>query len=165
IWHMYRVLLLNTGAIDQAIKPAEVTKTMNKWTQNLLTTLILISVSVLSACGGGGGGGSTSSTPAPSSSSVISQSSVSSESSSESSSEESQSSSTSSSGNEVQQGVFVDSPVANVAYRTETQSGVTDEHGNYDFLAGETVTFFLGDLEFPSVLASVVVTPLDMASS
>ena len=37
--------------------------------------------------------------------------------------------------------------------------------GEYDYLEGETVTFFIGDLDFPSVAAASVVTPLDMAGT
>ena len=32
-------------------------------------------------------------------------------------------------------------------------------------MAGETVTFFIGALEFPPVLGAEVVTPLDMADT
>lgn len=62
-------------------------------------------------------------------------------------------------------GTFVDSPVINISYRTETQSGVTNSRGEFSYFPGETVTFFIGDLEFPSVLAAEVVTPLDMAGT
>ncbi|KZZ17134.1 hypothetical protein A3751_12655, partial [Oleiphilus sp. HI0080] len=62
-------------------------------------------------------------------------------------------------------GVFLDEAVANIGYRTETLEGVTDSQGQYDYVEGETVTFFIGDLEFPPVTASGVVTPLDMAGT
>ena len=62
-------------------------------------------------------------------------------------------------------GVFLDSPVENIGYRTETLEGVTSSQGEYEYLAGETVTFFIGDLEFPPVTASGVVTPLDIANT
>jgi len=62
-------------------------------------------------------------------------------------------------------GVFIDSPVINIGYRTATQNGDTNSRGEFKYLAGETVTFFIGDLEFPSVLAAEVVTPLDMADT
>ncbi|WP_153915592.1 hypothetical protein [Shewanella sp. TC10] len=63
------------------------------------------------------------------------------------------------------QGIFIDSAVIGIGYRTETQTGVTDEQGNYDYLEGETVTFFIGDLEFPATPASGVVTPFNIAAS
>ena len=62
-------------------------------------------------------------------------------------------------------GVFLDSPVANVDYKTETKSGVTDADGKYDYVAGETVTFSIGSLEFPPVAAAGTVTPLDIADT
>lgn len=60
-------------------------------------------------------------------------------------------------------GVFVDSPVKGISYRTETKEGTTNEHGEYDYVDGETVTFFINDLEFPPVLASGIITPMDMS--
>jgi hypothetical protein len=62
-------------------------------------------------------------------------------------------------------GVFVDSPVINIGYRTETENGVTNARGEFKYHPGETITFFIGDLEFPSVLAGERVTPLDMAET
>ena len=38
-------------------------------------------------------------------------------------------------------GVFSDSPVANVTYTTETQSGETNSDGEYQYLEGETGVF------------------------
>lgn len=62
-------------------------------------------------------------------------------------------------------GVFLDSAVISIGYRTESLSGVTGPNGEYEFLPGETVTFFIGDLEFPPSVAKGVVTPLDLAGS
>jgi len=62
-------------------------------------------------------------------------------------------------------GVFIDSPVINIGYRTATQNGDTNSRGEFKYLAGETVTFFIGALEFPPVLGAEVVTPLDMADT
>lgn len=64
-----------------------------------------------------------------------------------------------------QTGVFIDNYVINIGYRTETQEGVTNSQGEYSYLPGETVIFYIGDLEFPPVTASGVVTPLDIARS
>ncbi|MDB1126230.1 adhesin [Vibrio algarum] len=60
-------------------------------------------------------------------------------------------------------GVFVDSPVGGISYRTETKEGTTNELGEYDYVDGETVTFFINGLAFPPVLASGIVTPMDMS--
>ena len=62
-------------------------------------------------------------------------------------------------------GVFLDSPVINIGYRTETLEGVTNSLGEYEYLPGEIVTFFIGDLEFPPVEASRTVTALDLAGT
>jgi hypothetical protein len=62
-------------------------------------------------------------------------------------------------------GVFLDSAVAGIGYRTETKSGFTNSLGEYDYLEGETVTFFIGDLELPPVAAKGVITPLDLAGT
>ncbi|MFV2058661.1 MAG: hypothetical protein ACC707_19535, partial [Thiohalomonadales bacterium] len=62
-------------------------------------------------------------------------------------------------------GVFLDSPVINIGYKTETLEGVTNSLGEYNFLPNETVTFFIGDLEFPSTKANGIVTPLDIANT
>lgn len=62
-------------------------------------------------------------------------------------------------------GVLVDAFVAGIGYRTATQSGITNAQGEFNYLPGETVTFFIGALEFPPVPAKAMVTPLDMAQS
>lgn len=59
-------------------------------------------------------------------------------------------------------GVFNDSPVEGLNYKTETQSGVTDKDGKFKFLPGETVTFSIGAITLPSAKASAKVTPLDL---
>src|SRR5690554_7461786 len=64
-----------------------------------------------------------------------------------------------------QTGVFIDSPVGNIGYKTPTHNGVTSEAGEYQFTPGEEVTFFIGDLTFPPVLAAGIVTPLDIAGT
>ena len=60
-------------------------------------------------------------------------------------------------------GVFLDSPVVNIDYRTESSEGVTNAQGLFEYLPGESVTFFIGDLVFPTVPAKATVTPLDLA--
>ena len=63
-------------------------------------------------------------------------------------------------------GVFLDGPIANIGYETETiKNGVTDAQGKYNYLPGEHVTFFIGDLKFPAVTATGVVTPLDLVGT
>ena len=62
-------------------------------------------------------------------------------------------------------GVFLDSAVEGVSYSTETISSVTNASGEFQYIDGESVTFSIGDLAFPTTPASEVVTPLDMTSS
>jgi hypothetical protein len=73
--------------------------------------------------------------------------------------------STSASASGASVGLFLDGPVAGIGYRTATQSGVTNARGEYFYLPGETVTFFIGSIELPPVLAKGFVTPLDIANT
>ena len=91
------------------------------------------------------------------------------ESSSSSESSASNASSSSDGGTSVESnvlmGVFLDSPVANVHYETQSQSGATSEAGAFQYLAGEMITFSIGDLSFPEVPAKATITPLDLTGS
>lgn len=60
-------------------------------------------------------------------------------------------------------GVLIDSAVMGVNYSTDTQSGVTDDSGAFDYLAGEQITFSIGTLQFPAVAAQEVISPVDLA--
>ena len=112
----------------------------------------------LAACGGGGGGGGGGGSSPPQASSVASLS-------SSATTQSSTSSTSSTSSMATEAGTLLDSPVINIGYKTATQTGVTDSQGRYQYLAGETVVFFIGDLEFPGVAASGIVTPLDIAGT
>ena len=59
-------------------------------------------------------------------------------------------------------GVFVDSPVSNIAYRTSTLQGVTNAAGEFEYVSGERVTFSIGGLDLPSVVAADLITPQDL---
>lgn len=63
-------------------------------------------------------------------------------------------------------GVFTDSVVAGIRYRTSpgNKSGTTSALGEYDYVEGDTVTFMIGGIPLPSVPATGRVTPADMAS-
>ncbi len=129
----------------------------------LLTILSL--ALVLSACGGDSkkGGSPTSSTPTgntQSSAPVVASSTP-----AQSSVAQTQSSAATNPNPTPIVGVLVDAFVAGIGYRTETQSGVTNARGEFNYLPGETVTFFIGDLVFPPVPAKGTVTPLDMAQT
>ena len=64
----------------------------------------------------------------------------------------------------VTSGIFLDSPVENLSYTTASQSGFTDEQGRFNYVAGETIVFKIGNIEFPPVVASEVITPIDLFS-
>lgn len=65
----------------------------------------------------------------------------------------------------VDTGIFLDSRVAGVSYRTETQSGTTSALGEYQYVAGETITFSIGNIILGSALASDIITPLSLVPS
>ena len=51
-------------------------------------------------------------------------------------------------------GVFVDSPVENLTYKTASQSGKTNAQGEFKYKDGETVTFSIGDVKLPAARAA-----------
>lgn len=63
---------------------------------------------------------------------------------------------------DVKTGVFLDSPVSGLAYVTETQSGVTNGVGEFNYVAGESVSFSLDGLELGTAdaMETVPVTAL-----
>lgn len=62
-------------------------------------------------------------------------------------------------------GQFIDSNVSGVDFKTATQSGTTNSKGEFSFVSGESVTFSIGELVFPSATADEIVTPLDLAGT
>ena len=67
-------------------------------------------------------------------------------------------------GTTVLSGIFLDSPVENLPYTTASQSGITDEQGRFNYIAGETIVFSIGNIEFPPVDARDIITPVDLFS-
>lgn len=99
---------------------------------------LIIACSLLTACGGGGGS---------------------------SSSDVANDTSNNQSPPDLLTGVFIDAVVANIAYRTESQSGFTNDLGEFSYVEGESVIFSIGDIDFPEVIASAVVTPLEIVDT
>lgn len=64
---------------------------------------------------------------------------------------------------EVFTGVFTDSPVNNLSFRTTTQSGRTNTAGEFQYQADETVEFFIGGIILGSAPASAELSPLNFA--
>jgi hypothetical protein len=61
---------------------------------------------------------------------------------------------------EILTGVFLDSLVSGVNYRTETQSGMTNTNGEFNYINSEHVTFSIGGIVLGIAQAGPVVTPL-----
>lgn len=59
-------------------------------------------------------------------------------------------------------GVFVDAPVQGLRYQTNSQSGVTNSQGEFIYQLGESITFSIGNINFPETAANNQVTPLDI---
>ena len=59
-------------------------------------------------------------------------------------------------------GVFLDSAVEGLNYATTTQTGITNNSGEFIYQLNETVMFSIGNIQFPEVLANSIMTPLDI---
>ena len=59
-------------------------------------------------------------------------------------------------------GSFVDSPVEGLRYETPTQKGLTNEQGEFKYVAGESVTFYLGGTQLGVTLGASLVTPFSL---
>ncbi|HPC85725.1 MAG TPA: hypothetical protein P5238_02110 [Smithellaceae bacterium] len=59
-------------------------------------------------------------------------------------------------------GVFMDGPVGGINYATPSQKGVTKADGVFEYRAGETVAFSVGELALGSAAGKPVVTVLDL---
>ncbi len=60
------------------------------------------------------------------------------------------------------QGVFLDSAVNGMQYQTATQSGTTDSNGTFNYIAGETVTFHIGDIVIGTAMGASTLTPVSL---
>jgi hypothetical protein len=65
----------------------------------------------------------------------------------------------------VKTGVFLDSAVKGLSYRTDTQSGLTNALGEFKYLEGEVVTFKIGNVNIGSSFGADVITPLDITNT
>ena len=60
-------------------------------------------------------------------------------------------------------GVFSDSPVSGLTYKTATQTGITNTKGEFNYLAGETIIFSVGNVILgESIVTSSLITPLNI---
>jgi pectate lyase len=141
--------------VISAIATIKITSIYQESTMKIsILSAIVISVLMVGCGGSSSGKKNTSSASSLSSSSV----SVSSISSAETSSAQASSLAP------VATGIFLDAAVANIGYRTATQEGFTNVNGEFNYRLGELITFYIGGLEFPSVMAAEIITPLDIAN-
>lgn len=113
---------------------------MNSFRSLSLFCPIVLSMLVLSACGGGGGG-----------------------SGSNSSSNNNGNNNTNNVATET--GVFLDSAVEGLHYETDTQSGTTNSDGEFQYVAGESIIFSIGDVKFQTLRAKAEISPFDLAGT
>jgi len=59
-------------------------------------------------------------------------------------------------------GVFLDSPVKGLRYQTKSHSGLTNSAGEFRYIEGDNVTFFLGDTLLGMAQGGAVVTPFSL---
>ena len=59
-------------------------------------------------------------------------------------------------------GSFIDSAVEGLSYTTDSQSGVTNAQGEFNYQDGESVLFALGQFELPLVLGKDTITPREI---
>jgi Leucine-rich repeat (LRR) protein len=62
-------------------------------------------------------------------------------------------------------GQFIDSPVENLKYRTVSESGFTNNLGEFNYREGEEITFSIGGIDLPSTIAGPIITPLDLVGT
>ena len=71
----------------------------------------------------------------------------------------------SSNDDDVKTGVFKDSAVKGLSYKTATQSGITDEKGTFKYKAGETVTFQIGEMKIGSAKGRGILFPTHITNN
>lgn len=59
-------------------------------------------------------------------------------------------------------GVFVDSPVEGLNYKTDTLKGITGPNGEFQYHTGEMVVFSIGDVVIGSAVGDAIITPLHL---
>jgi hypothetical protein len=65
----------------------------------------------------------------------------------------------------LKRGVFLDSAVDGLQYKTATQFDVTNANGEFKYIEGESIEFFIGDIILGQTMAKVKMTPVDLIPS
>jgi hypothetical protein len=123
------------------------------------TLLVSISFCFLSACGGGGGGDSGASSPGTGSGTTPPATGT------PTPTPTPTPPATGGNTPTVLLGLFLDSAVVNIKYKTATQPGTTNALGQFNYVAGETVTFSVGSVTLPPTLAAATITPMSLANT
>ena len=59
-------------------------------------------------------------------------------------------------------GIFVDSPVEGLRYVTDSLDGQTDAGGRFNYRAGETIEFYVGDILIGAATGALELSPIDL---
>lgn len=62
-------------------------------------------------------------------------------------------------------GVFLDSAVEGLSYKTLSQEGLTDSDGSFKYLNGEDIEFYVGNIKFGKTKAQKIITPVNLTSA
>ncbi|MDA3896097.1 MAG: MopE-related protein [Desulfobacteraceae bacterium] len=68
----------------------------------------------------------------------------------------------SSNGSTVIEGVFLDSAVEGLNYKTDTQTGITDNNGTFKYQENEVITFSIGSIDLGQTTGKTIITPIDL---
>lgn len=62
-------------------------------------------------------------------------------------------------------GQFMENPVEGLIFRSESQEGVTNTNGEFKYVEGEIVEFFVGDIKVGEAIGNNKLTPVDIAET
>lgn len=62
----------------------------------------------------------------------------------------------------IQTGVFIDSAVEGLRYRTGNLHGFTDSKGTFKYINGNEVSFYVGDIFIGKAKGNTIITPVDL---
>ena len=69
------------------------------------------------------------------------------------------------SGTSVKTGIFLDSAVEGIKYKSGRFSGITDKNGKFNYNEGDNIEFHVGDVLIGQCIAKDIITPLDLVES
>jgi hypothetical protein len=64
---------------------------------------------------------------------------------------------------ESKNGVFWDSPVKGLIYKTPSTQGKTNKEGEFKYYPGEDISFYVGNIELGTAPAREMMTPCDLS--